>query len=99
MQLAHLAAAVVQTKVVASPQQLMQLLQAVAAELFSLVALVELQIIAQLRAAHYLVEPVVQLTDQKAVAVAAAATLAAAAVLIKLQLLASTAAAVVAPVI
>ncbi len=99
MQLAHLAAAVVQIKVVASPQQLMQLLQAVAAELFSLVALVELQIIAQLRAAHYLVEPVVQLTDQKVALVAVAATSAAVAAHIKLQLRASMAVAVVARVI
>jgi hypothetical protein len=77
----------------------MQLLQAVAAELFPQVALVELQIIVQLRAAHYLVERVVQLVDQKVALVAAAVTSAAVAVLIKLQLRASTAVAAVARVI
>ena len=55
-----------------------------------LVAQVELQITVQLRAAHYLVEPVVQLAEQKVVVVAAAVTSAAAAVRTKLQLLAST---------
>ena len=73
--------------------------QAVAAELFPLVVQVRLQIIAQLRAAHYLVELVVQLADQKVDLAAAAVTSAAAAVLIKLQLRASTAAAAVARVI
>jgi hypothetical protein len=97
MELVHPAVAVVQTKVVANPQQPMQLLQAVGAELLPLVAQVELQIVAQLRAVHYLVEPVVQLAEQKAVAAVAAVTSAVAAVLIKLQLLASTAVAVVAP--
>jgi hypothetical protein len=60
------------------------------------VAQVELQITAQLRAAHYLVEMVVQLVEQKAAEEAAAVTSAAAAALTKLQLLASTAVAVVA---
>jgi hypothetical protein len=95
MQRVHPAVVVGQTKVVANPQQPMQLLQAVAAELRPLAAQVELQIVAQLRAAHYLVEPVVQLAEQKAAAVAAAVTSAAAVALIKLQLLASTVAAVV----
>jgi hypothetical protein len=88
-----------QTKVVANPQQPMQLLQVVAAELFSLVALVELQIIAQLRVAHYLVEPVVQLAEQKAAAVVVVVTSAVVVVPIKLQLLASMEVAVVAQVI
>jgi hypothetical protein len=96
MQLAHPVVAVVQIKVVASPQQLMQLLQAVAAELFSLVAQVELQITVQLRAAHYLAEPGVQLMDQKAALAAAAVILVAAAAHIKLQLRASMAVVVVA---
>jgi hypothetical protein len=74
----------------------MQLLQVVAAELFSLVAQVELQIIAQLRAAHFLAELVVQLMDQKAALVAVAATSAAVAAHIKLRLRASTVVAVVA---
>ena len=73
--------------------------QAVAAELFPLVAQVRLQIIAQLRAVHCLVELVVQLADQKVVLAAAAVTSAAAAALIKLQLRASTAAAEVVRVI
>jgi hypothetical protein len=87
---------VVQIKVVASPQQLMQLLQVVAAELFSLVAQVELQITVQLRAAHYLAEPVVQLMDQKAALAAVVVILVAVAVLIKPQLRASMGAVVVA---
>jgi hypothetical protein len=97
MELVHPAVAVVQTKVVANPQQPMQLLQAVAAELLPLVAQVELQIVAQLRAVHYLVEPVVQLAEQKVVVAAVAVTSVVAAVLIKLQLLASTVVAAVAP--
>jgi hypothetical protein len=92
MELVHPAVVVAQTKVVAN---LEQRLQAVAAELLPLVAQVRLQIIAQLRAAHYLVEPVVQLAEQKAVAVAVAVTSVVAVVPTKLQLLASTAAAVV----
>jgi hypothetical protein len=91
--------AVVQIKVVASPQQLMQLLQAVAAELFSLVAQVRLQITAQLRAAHFKVEMVVLSVVPRAVAVAVAATSVAAVVRTKLQLLASTAVAVAVRVI
>jgi hypothetical protein len=89
MELVHPAAVVAQTKVVAN---LEQRLQAVAAELLPQVAQVELQIIAQLRAAHFLVERVVQLADQKAAAAVVVVTSAAAVVLIKLQLLASTAA-------
>jgi hypothetical protein len=64
-----------------------------------LVAQVELQIIVQPRAAHYLVEPVVQLAEQKVAAAAAAVTSVAAAVRTKLQLLASTVAVVVVLVI
>jgi hypothetical protein len=93
MQLVHRAAAAVQTKVVANLEQQPQV---VAAELLPLVALVELQTIAQLLAAHFLAEPVVLLVVPKAALAAAAVTLAAAAVLIKLQLLASTVVAVVA---
>jgi hypothetical protein len=57
------------------------------------VARVQLQIAAQLRAAHYLVEPVVQLAEQKVALVAVAVTSAVAVARTKLQLLASTAAA------
>jgi hypothetical protein len=96
MELVHPAAEVVQTKVVANLEQQPQV---VAVELFSLVALVELQIIAQLRVAHYLVEPVVQLAEQKAAAVVVVVTSAAVVVPIKLQLLASMEVAVVAQVI
>jgi hypothetical protein len=99
MELVHPAAEVVQTKVVANPQQPMQLLQAVAAELRPLVALVELQIVAQLLAVHFRVEPVVQLAEQKAAAAAEVVTSAAVVVPIKLQLLASMEVAVVAQVI
>jgi hypothetical protein len=95
MELVHPAAEVVQTKVVAN---LEQQLQAVAVELLPLVAQVELQIIAQLRAAHYLVEPVVQLTEQKVAVAVAVVTSVVAAARIKLQVLASTVAAVVVPV-
>jgi hypothetical protein len=92
MELVHLAVVVAQTKVVAN---LEQRLQAVAAELLPLVAQVELQIVVQLQAAHFLVEPVVQLAEQKVVAVVVAVTSVAVVVLIKLQLLASTVVAVV----
>jgi hypothetical protein len=95
MELVHPAVVVGQTKVVANPQQPMQLLQAVAVELHPLVAQVELQIVAQLRAVHFRAETVVQLVEQKVVAVVAAVTSAVAVVLIKLQLLALMAAAVV----
>jgi hypothetical protein len=95
MELVHPAVVVVQIKVVAN---LEQRLQAVAAELFPLVAQVELQIVVQLQAAHYLVEPVVQLPEQKVVAAVVVVTSVVVVVLIKLQLLASTAAAVVVPV-
>jgi hypothetical protein len=91
MELVHPAVVVAQTKVVAN---LEQRLQAVAAELLPLVAQVQLQIVVQLQVAHYLVEPVVQLMEQKVVAAAAAVTSVAAVVPIKLQLLASTAVAV-----
>jgi hypothetical protein len=64
-----------------------------------LVAQVELQIIVQPRAAHYLVEPVVQSAEQKVAVAAAAVTSVAAAVRTKLQLLASTVVAVVVLVI
>jgi hypothetical protein len=92
MELVHPAVAVAQTKVVAN---LEQRLQAVAAELLRLVAQVQLQIIAQLRVLHCRAEMVVQLAEQKVAAVAAAVTSVAAVVPIKLQLLASTAVAVV----
>jgi hypothetical protein len=98
MELVHPAAEVVQTKVVDNPQQPMQLLQAVAVELRPLVALAELQTIAQLRAAHYLVETVVQLAEQKVAVAVAVVTSVAVVVPIKLQLLASTVVAVVVPV-
>jgi hypothetical protein len=73
----------------------MQLLQAVAAELLPLAAQVELQIIAQLRAAHFRAETVVQLPEQKAAAVVVVVTSEVVVVLIKVQLLASTVVAVV----
>ena len=91
IQLVHLAAVVAQTKVVAN---LEQRLQVVVAEPHPLVAQVQLQIVVQLQVAHYLVEPVVQLVEQKVAAVAAAVTSAVAVVPTKLQLLASTAVAV-----
>ena len=69
IQLAHPVVAVAQTKVVDNPQQPMQLLQAVAAELLPPVVQVELQIVAQLRAVHFRVEMVVQLAEQKVAAV------------------------------
>jgi hypothetical protein len=97
MELVHPAAVVVRTKVVANPQQPMQLLPEVAAELLPPVVQVELQIVAQLRAVHFRVEMVVQLAEQKVAAAVVAVTSVVAAVLIKLQLLASTVVAVVAP--
>jgi hypothetical protein len=97
MELVHPAAVVVQTKVVANPQQPMQLLPEVAAELLPLVVQAELQIVAQLRAVHFRVEMVVQLAEQKVAVAVVAVTSVVAAVLIKLQLLASTVVAAVAP--